>query len=137
GRPKGPQKWMAFSSFFKTLVQLDAKEALTLLEQIQERYLAQIASDATFKAAPTSAMPEMAEFFLRIDFRETGMMNHLGDAIEEWSLVDPVAVSQFFDAHADNERLQGCFDTLLFQWARLDPESAQKWFQRQKPFPDT
>jgi hypothetical protein len=135
--PKGPQKWMAFSSFFKTLVQLDAKEALRLLEQIQERYLAQIASDAVFKAAPTSAMPDMAEFFLRINYRETGMMGHLGDAIEEWSRVDPVAVSQFFDAHAGNERFQSCFNTFLFQWARQDPEAAWKWFQRQKSSLDT
>ena len=71
--PKGPKKFTAVSSFFKTLVQLDAKEAIELIGRLKERQILQIASDAMFKAAPASVMPQMAEFYLRTNYRETGL----------------------------------------------------------------
>ena len=126
--PNGPRKNAAFSSFFKTLVQLDAREAISLVDRLQGKHVRQVASDAMFKAAPASAMPEMAAFLLRNNLKTNGIEGHLGEAIEEWSRVDPVAVSLFLDQHAGSQDLRWCFDSLLFQWARLDPESAKTWF---------
>lgn len=133
----GPKRNAALSSFFKTLVQFDVRQAIALIDQMHDRVCRQLASDAMFRAAPTPAMPELAEFYLRTSYRETGISGNFPEAIEEWSLVDPVAVSQFFDRHPDNVSIQANAYTLLRQWARIDPEQALNWFKGQKPFPET
>lgn len=121
-----PQRWAALSSFFKTLIQIDPAAAKKLILDLDKdnRWIALM---AVKDAAPPRALKEVTEILMTFEPIEISgcSYNFLRDAIEEWSMMDPVAVKRFVDEHPTE--LEGYGPTLVSRWAAYDPDAAGDW----------
>src|SRR5205085_6043631 len=129
----GAQRQAAVSSFYKTLVQIDARTAAAAVAQCKDEVVTAIATQALIGAAPTSAMEQVAAVLIDMPPDRDHVLNfRLNDVIAEWSAVDPVAVARFLDEHR-NDNAPALYPELLGKWAMMDPEAARNWLERQNP----
>ena len=132
--PPGPQRTAALGSFYKTFVQIDpaaASASVDMLGDIDTKLIAAAAMTAT---APVSGLSDVAAMLLKLPRERvsTHSWDYLTDVFQEWSAADPEAVARFFDSHPKGE-LTDYDSTLVYNWARVDPDSARTWLERQDP----
>jgi hypothetical protein len=126
---EGPRRTAAVSAFYKSLIQVNPAAALDALEHIRNKSLQQTAAVAVLETAPESIWGDIAEAFERIPSPSDSWES----PIENWSRVDPVAVSHFIETHpkkrgADDEE-DDRVTTVLWEWARIDPAAAKEWME--------
>ncbi len=129
--PKGPTRTVALSGFYKTFVQLDPKAAAESIETLHDENAKWIAAEAMTGAVPLSAMGEIAAMLARLPpgFFPRGSPDYLWNAMFDWSAVNPSAAAEFLKQNPKvSEHYAGA---LLLSWARLDPEQALRWLERQ------
>ncbi len=140
--PRGPHQRAAVAAYYKSLIQVDHRVAIEAVLHAQNLAARDVASDAMTKAAPESIWGDLAEMVEQMPF--PGRLFDGADLIENWSRMDPVAVSQFIERHpltagkgypepGDDSRIS----SLLSNWGAIDPAAARKWLEadasRQRP----
>ncbi len=129
--PASSRRNAIVSAFYKTFVQIDPRGAAQAIADSHDRIVRQVGIAALVGAAPTTAMKELAAVLVDLP-RDLARppRRDLDDVIWEWSSVDPVAVATFFDENT-NKYLSGHFDSLIRNWAEVDPQAAKEWLHRQ------
>lgn len=127
----GPKRNAALSSFYKTLVQIDPHAAVESAANLHGEYSRYLAIEATVGAAPLSALEEMANMLTKLPPKTLwGSRRDLWeDVFYDWSAVDPVAVAHFIEKYPDVSASRS--EILLSNWARMDPDAAKAWMERQ------
>ena len=140
--PRGPHQRAAVAAYYKSLIQVDHRAAIEAVLHAQNLAARDVAFDAMTKAAPESIWGDLAEMVEQLPF--PGRLFDGADLFENWSRVDPVAVSQFIERHpltagqgypeaGDDSRIS----SLLSNWGAIDPAAARKWLEadasRQRP----
>ena len=123
--PRGPRQTAALCAFYKLLVQFDPQQAAQAIGNYKGEFGRWAALDAMVSAAPTSAMPKIAEFLASLEDRKL-RSSKFGDVIYEWSLTDPGAAVKFLEAHPDQTDYISSGD-FIANWAALDPQAARDW----------
>ncbi len=126
-----PKRWSAISSFFKTLIQIDAGTATKLIAHLGETN--RFAAMMTVKdAAPPRELGQVVDLLRTFPILEISSCSsdYLRDAFAQWSAFDPVAASGYLDQHPDDENLSRYVATIVENWASYDPDAARKWAER-------
>ena len=127
--PEGPRRAAAVTSFYKSLIQVEPAAAIRAIHDAQNLGVRDAAIEALLKTAPESIWGDIAEMFLHL--RKPVNVNSREDVIWRWSTVDPVAASQFIEAHPDQDE-KGEDDrlfSLLANWGEIDPAAAKAWLE--------
>ena len=132
--PPGPRQTAALLAFYKLLVQFDPEQAIRALMSYKGESRKGMALDAVVSAAPSSALPRVAELLVSVDDpRLHG--SGLSDLLYEWSLTDPAAAVKFREAHSGKNDSIISSD-LISNWAALDPAAAREWLDSHPSEPD-
>lgn len=127
--PEGPRRTASVTAFYKSLIQINPAAALDALERIRNKSLQETAAIAVLETAPESIWGNIVEAFERIPYPRDSWESPL----ENWSRVDPVAVSHFIETHPKERGVDDEEDdrvtTLLWEWARMDPAAAKEWME--------
>jgi hypothetical protein len=122
--PFGPEKFAAVSSFYRTLVQVDAAAAAKLIVESQDPATREIAIRYVLPAVPSADIREIAKMLDQLPDEER--RGHISQVIRSWSEIDPVSAAQYFEQHEnDISTYDPC--QLLRNWASLDPVAAKAW----------
>lgn len=131
--PSGPRQRAAVAAYYKSLIQVDHRAAIEAVLHAQNLPIRDAALNAMTKAAPESIWAELAEMMEQLPY--PGRFFDGEDVIENWSRVDPFAVSQFLERHPlraeesppDGEDRRAA--SLLGNWAEIDPNAAKRWLE--------
>jgi hypothetical protein len=131
--PEGPRRAAALRGFYKLLVQLDPVRTVRSVRDLKDKDVQSIAVEAIAKAAPESALSELAKVMVTLppDVLESGDENYLDQVIQDWVVSDPLAVGKFLVEHR-SERLDNFRSDVVGHWAALDPEQALNWMNQQQ-----
>jgi len=125
----GPQKFAAVESFYKTLGQLDAQEAVQSILRLHDRRTIEVAVLGVMGAARESDLEKVANMAMQVPSRYRG---DLRDLLIEWSEVDPPSACHFAGNHLDKVSDSGLYP-LIWQWAETDPAAAKMWLESLGP----
>lgn len=126
----GPRRWATLEGFYKLLVQFDPKMATKSIRETSDKELQKSALGSVVAAAPANAMRELADLVnevLQLEASEVIVV----DLISQWSSIDPSEVAKYIDQHPEvDDRNRRFFrDTIILDWAALDPVSAKNWIE--------
>jgi hypothetical protein len=127
--PPGPQRRSAVRGFYKLLVQFDPKTASTIVSEIKDKDLQDLAISSLRAAAPGFAMRDMAELILGLSMKDPDLSHYFEDVIAEWVPIDPAAVARFYDEHPDRCHLED-YQEVITNWAAIDPNAAREWMEK-------
>lgn len=128
--PDTPQKWAAMTLFYRTLIQVDPVEAVNLAKNLPERHRISLAQQMVAVAPPRS-MGEITKLLLTLPESDNSgcTFDYVGDAMNEWSVADPVGAGRLIDERP--EELRRYCAPVAGNWAAVDPMAAKVWLDRQ------
>jgi hypothetical protein len=127
--PASPRKLAAIESFYKTLVQLDAKAAVELVLGIGDRRVQRIAADAVIGTFREADIKIIAEMLMNLPTASRRRMR-LSQLAGEWLQIDPPTAIECVEHHRD-QLSDDEFYSFMWTWTLLDPSAARSWFERQ------
>jgi hypothetical protein len=127
--PRGPRQRAAVTAYYKSLIQVDHRAAIKGVLKAKNLNMRDVAIVSLMKAAPESIWGELLEMLRQLRHPHRLHSTFPEDPLWNWSRVDPVAVSQFFETHAASGDDYSGLYPLLYNWGSIDPLAAREWLE--------